>query len=91
MTKSGSTNGPEKRRLDLTYETHFLEDGRTLCGEDLARQLIDDALRLLLAVEAMNADRAWNKLWHLAAPIARRLDDEVKAGGNPSLVLYHKP
>lgn len=91
MTGTENKDDKPRHRLQLTYETHYLEDGQTLCGEDLARQLIDDALRLLLAVEANNSDAAWDRLWHFAAPIARRLDDEVKAGGEPGLILRRQP
>ncbi len=79
------------KRIQLTYPTHLLEDGETICGEHLAGELVADALRLLLAVEDNNSDAAWKKLWDLAAPVARKLDDEVKAGGRPGLVLRRQP
>jgi len=75
------------KRIQLTYPTHMLEDGETICGEHLAKELIADALKLLVAVEDEDVDAAWKRMWDIAAPIARQLDDEVKAGGSPGLVL----
>ncbi len=89
MTESNATG--DGKTLKLTYPLHLLQDGRTICGEHLAAELVADALRLLLAVEGNNADAAWKKLWDLAAPVARQIEDEIKAGKSPSLVLRWKP
>jgi hypothetical protein len=78
---------PQPTTLKLTYPTHLLEDGRTVCGEHLAAELVADALKLLVAVEGNNADAAWKKLWDLAAPVARQLDEKIKAGEFAGLVL----
>lgn len=82
---------PIPTTLKLTYPTHLLEDGRTICGEHLAAELVADALKLLVAVEGNDADAAWKKLWDLAAPVARQLDDEIKAGKFAGLVLRSTP
>lgn len=79
------------KTLKLTYPFHMLDDGKTVCGEHLARELIADALKLLVAVEGNNADAAWKKLWDLAAPVARQLEDEIKAGKFAGLILTQQP
>lgn len=65
----------------------MLDDGRTVCGRHLARQLVEDALKLLVPVHSFDVDAAWQELWEMTAPVARRLDDEAKAGGKPGTVL----
>ncbi len=73
--------------IELSFACHILDDGRSICGRHLARQLVEDALKLLVPVHKSNVDAAWQELWEMAAPVARRLDDEAKAGGKPGLVL----
>ncbi len=73
--------------IEMKYSCHFMEDGHTICGRHLAGQLIDDAMKLLVPLHSFNVDAAWKEFWELAAPAARRLDDEAKAGGKPGLVL----
>lgn len=77
--------------LKLSYPAHLLDDGRTICGQHLAAELISDALKLLTAVEGNNADAAWKKLWDLAAPVARQIEDDIKTGKSPGLVLRWTP
>ncbi len=81
------TASPEDKTIDLKYACHLLEDGRTVCGRHLAKQLTEDALKLLVPLHGFDVDAAWKEFWELAAPLARRLDDEAKAGGKPGLVL----
>lgn len=73
--------------IELKYACHLMDDGRTVCGRNLAGQLIDDAMKLLVPLHGFDVDAAWKEFWELAAPTARRLDDEAKAGGQPGLVL----
>jgi len=86
MDDTKTTTGAEET-IELKYACHFMEDGRTVCGRHLAGQLIDDAMKLLVPLHGFNVDAAWKEFWELAAPAARRLDDEAKAGGKPGLVL----
>jgi hypothetical protein len=79
------------KTIKLTYPMHLMDDGITVCGEHLAAELIADALKLLTVVELNNADAAWKKLWELAAPVARELERDIKAGGHPGLLLRCKP
>ncbi len=81
----------EPKTLKLSYPAHLLDDGRTICGEHLAAELVADALKLLTAMEGNNADAAWKKLWDLAAPVARQIEDDIKAGKSPGLVLRWTP
>ena len=86
MDRTDTTRQVE-RTIELGYACHVLEDGRTVCGRHLARQLVEDALKLLVPVHGRDVDAAWQELWEMAAPVARRLDDEAKAGGKPGMVL----
>lgn len=76
--------------IELVYPCHTVGDTRFICGRSLAKELIADALKLLAPVHAGNMDAAWQEFWHMAAPVARKLDDEAKAGGQPGLVLSLK-
>lgn len=87
MTGRREADNRDAETIELTYSCHTLEDGRTVCGRSLARELIEDALKLLVPVNADDVESAWEELWELAAPVARRLEDEAKAGGKPGLVL----
>ena len=87
MSESKTTAAGTRETIELSYACHVLEDGRTICGRHLAGQLIEDAMKLLVPLHGLNVDAAWKELWDLAAPVARRLDDEAKAGGKPGLVL----
>lgn len=87
MTDKTEGGAQNERTMQLEYPVHTLEDGRTVCGRSLARELVEDALKLLVPMHKGSVDGAWQELWELAAPVARRLDDEAKAGGKPGLVL----
>lgn len=79
-----------QRTIELTYPCHTIGETRFICGRALAKELIADALKLLAPVHAGNMDAAWQEFWNMAAPVARELDDEAKAGGQPGLVLSLK-
>lgn len=77
----------KQRTVELSYACHVIEGTRYICGRSLARELAADALKLLAPVHAGNMDAAWDEFLRMAAPVARQLDDEAKAGGQPGLVL----
>lgn len=76
--------------IELTYPCHTISGTEFICGRALAKELVADALKLLAPVHAGNMDAAWHEFWEMAAPVARELDDEAKAGGLPGIVLSLK-
>ncbi|KAB2912708.1 MAG: hypothetical protein F9K29_18280 [Hyphomicrobiaceae bacterium] len=88
MTGKPTFNLPEGQfLLKLTYACHMLDDGRTICGRNLAQQLIEDALKLLVPSHVGEVDRAWEELCVFAARSVNELKAKEKAGGNIGLLL----
>ncbi|NBU58949.1 MAG: hypothetical protein EBS23_04085 [Betaproteobacteria bacterium] len=81
------TKGNKHRTIELSYACHVIEGTRYICGRSLAKELAADALKLLAPVHGGNMDVAWDEFLRMAAPVARELDDEAKAGGQPGMVL----
>ncbi|MBL8845609.1 MAG: hypothetical protein JNN24_07545 [Hyphomicrobium zavarzinii] len=77
----------KQQTIELTYPCHTIDGTNFICSRALAKELIADALKLLAPVHVGNMDAAWNEFLHMGAPVARELDDEAKAGGQPGIVL----
>jgi hypothetical protein len=77
----------EGGRIELTYPVHYLEDGRTVCGHSLARELIGDALRLLIGMHGRNLRGAWDEFETIADAAAQSLDEHIRAGKEVGFVI----
>ncbi|MFA5952475.1 MAG: hypothetical protein WC807_19585 [Hyphomicrobium sp.] len=70
-----------------TYRVCIHDDGRTIWGESLAEELIEEALRLLCAEQRQDVNKAYEKLTSLAHQTAFLLLQERAAGKKPGLVV----
>lgn len=77
----------EGGRLELSYEAHFLDDGTTVCGAGLSAQLIEDALRLMTAVEDNDLEKALERVLRVAREKANILSAELAEGKSAGRVL----
>lgn len=80
-----------KGTVELVYPAQLLSDGRSVCGSALARELIDDALRLLLGARDQDMDAAWDDFTEMAFAAAHRCKGALAEGDDPGLVLTVRP
>lgn len=80
-----------KGTVELVYPAQLLSDGRSVCGNALARELIEDALRLLLGVRHQDMDTAWDDFTEMAFAAAHKFNAVLAQGEAPGLVLTIRP
>jgi len=80
---------PQEVQVDIqrTYRVCIHDDGRTVWGESLAEELIEEALRLLCAEQRQDVNKAYEKLVTLAHQTAFLLLQERVAGRKPGLIV----
>lgn len=74
--------------IQRSYRVCIHDDGRTIWGESLAEELIEEALRLLCAEQRQDVNKAYDKLMDLAHQTAFMLLQERAAGRKPGLVVF---
>lgn len=84
-----NTEARQEIHVDIqrTYHVCIREDGRTVWGESLAEELIEEALRLLCAEHRQDVNKAHEKLAELAHRTTFLLLQERAAGQKPGLVV----
>lgn len=73
--------------VERRFEVMLYPGTRTIWGSELARQMIEEALRLLCADMRQNVSKAHEELVFLASQAEQVLEMEREAGQKPGLVL----